>query len=200
MPLVFRDLPREYVVAAQRRRAVDAVAEIAHEFGLAGVTTAAVCRIARMARATYYGIFDGAGDCFRYSFAESYRQVLGPMVEADGDGDWLSLVDSKVEALYASVAASPLLAELCLVHSHSAHEEAAGNDFEAAVEDFAKQLAVARARDGKPPFPLVDECLARAILALAASCALQGAVDELLAEARAMIALVAAAYPEGQDE
>lgn len=195
MTRLIPDLPREFVVAAQRRRAVDAVAEIAHEFGLAGVTTAAVCRLGRMARATYYRLFEGAGDCLRYSFAESYRQVLGPIAEADGDGGWLSQIDSKIEALYASVAASPLLAELCLVHSHSAHEEAAGNDFEAAVEDFGKLLAVARAQDGKRPIPLVDEHLARAILSLAASRALQGKVDALVAERRAMTALAAAVYP-----
>lgn len=195
MARLIPDLPREFVVAAQRRRAVEAVAEIAHEFGLAGVTTAAVCRIARMARATYYGIFDGAGDCFRYSFAESYRQVLGPMAEADGDGGWLSLIDTKVEALYTSVAANPLLAELCLVHCYRAPDEAAGSDFEAAVEDFAKLLAVARAQDGQRPIPLVDEHLARAILSLASSRALHGKVDTLVAERRAMTALAAAVYP-----
>lgn len=200
MALVIRDLPRDYVVVAQRRRAVDAVAGIAHEFGLAGVTTAAVCRVARMARATYYRIFDGAGDCLRYSFAESYRQVLGPMAEADGDGDWLPQIGLKLQALYASVAANPLLAELCLVHSYGAPEEAAGNDFEAAVDAFRQELARARAQDGKHAKTLVDEYLARAILSLAASRVLHREVDELAAESRAMTALAAAAYPEGQDE
>jgi len=198
--LVIQDLPREYVVAAQRRRAVDAVAEIAHEFGLAGVTTAAVCRLAKMARATYYRIFDGASDCLRYSFAESYRQVLGPVTGAEGDGDWLSLIDSKIQALYASVAANSLLAELCLVHSHTAPEEAAGNDFEAAVDAFAKQLSRAGMQDEQRPIPLLDEYLARAILSLAASRALQGELDELMAEAHPISTLVAAAYPAVERE
>jgi AcrR family transcriptional regulator len=195
MNFEIRDLPREYVVAAQRRRAAAAVAEIAHEFGLSGVTTAAVCRVARMARATYYDRFDSAGGCLRYSFAEAYRQVLGPVTEGDGDGDWLSMIDSKIQALYASVAANPLLAELCLVHSHTAPEEAAGNDFEAAVDAFVELLAAARKKGEQRPIPLLDEYLARAILSLAASRALEGELAGLVAEGRGMTALVAAAYP-----
>jgi hypothetical protein len=189
------DLPREYVIAAQRRRAVDAVAEIAHEFGLGAATTVAVCRLGRMARATYYSLFESASGCLRYSFAEAYRQVLGPMASADGGSGWLAVVDAKVEALYASVAANPLLAELCLVHSCGLPEEAAGHDFEATVDEVGRMLSAARGQEGRRPLPLLEEYLARAIVSLAASRALQGEVDELVAERPAMVALVAASYP-----
>lgn len=197
---MIRDLPRDYVVAAQRRRAVDAVAEIAHEFGLAAATVTAVCRVGRMARGTYYGLFDGTSGCLRYSFAEAYKQVLGSMAAADGDGDWLALVDAKIGALYAAVAAAPLLAELCLVHSHGCREEAASYDFETAVADVAGMLSAAREQEGRRPIPLLDECLARAIVSLAATRALQGRVAELAAEGRAMVRLVAASYPELESE
>jgi AcrR family transcriptional regulator len=189
------DLPREFVAAAQRRRAVDAVAEIAHESGVASVTTAAICRTARMARTTFYGHFDGLSGCLRYSFAESYRQLVGPLALADGH-DWLSTVESAIGAFYAAVAAHPPLAELCLVHAPTAREESSGADLEATVDDLRKLLAQARLHDGQPTIPLVEECLARVLVSLAASRARREEGDRLLAERAEMVSLVASAYGE----
>jgi hypothetical protein len=116
------------------------------------------------------------------------------MASADGGSGWPAVVDAKVEALYASVAANPLLAELCLVHSYGLLEEAAGHDFEATVDEVARMLSAARRQEGRRAVPLLEEYLARAIVSLAASRALQGGVDGLAAERPAMVTLVAASY------
>lgn len=188
-------LPREFIVAAHRRRAVDAVAEIAHEFGLSAVKTAAVLRVARMGRATFYSLFDGLGGCLRYSVAESHRQVFEPVAAAAGD-DWLTTVEAKIGALCCSVTAAPLLAELCLVHSYAIPGETAGADFEAGVEELASQLSQARTEDGRSSIPFVEEFLARALVSLTASRARRGEAGKLMAERRDMVWLVANAYPE----
>jgi hypothetical protein len=148
-----------------------------------------------MARATYYRLFGSSSNCLRCSFEEAYTQVFGPVATADGGGDWLSSVDAKVEALYTSVATTPLLAELCLVHSHGRPEEATGNDFEAVVDALAQLLSAARRQDDRHPIPVTEEYLARAIVSLAALRVLQGEVDRLAAEGGTMVTLVATSYP-----
>lgn len=195
MTLVIPELPREFVVNAQRRRAVDAVAEIAHEFGLQAITIQAVCRLARMARVTYYSLFESSSGCLRYSFAAAYGEVVGPVAAAHAETDWPAAIEAATERLYAGVARQPLLAELCLVHCHGAAEEAAGHDFEAAVDSFAAMLRAGRAQEGRRPRPLADEYLARTIVSRAASRALRGEADQLAADSRTMSSLIATACP-----
>ncbi|MGN6258888.1 MAG: hypothetical protein ACTHN3_14260 [Solirubrobacterales bacterium] len=200
MALVIRDLPRDYLVAARRRRAVDAVARIAHELGLQAVTITSVCRVARMAKGTYYDIFDSASDCLFYSFRLAHRELLGPMEETDdAGGGWLARIDFKVAAFYDSIAAHPLLAELCLVHCYGAMDKAADNDYEAVVDKVALLLAATREEDGRDRMPVMEECLARAIVSLGALRTLQGRTDALVAESRPMVALVASSYSAVDD-
>lgn len=190
MALTRPNLPREFVLSAQRRRGVEAVAGIAHESGLSAVTTSTVCKRGRMARTTYYRIFGSAAGCLRYSFAEAHREIMLPAAGAARQPGFLGFGE-RLGAFYASVAAAPHLAELSLTHSHTAPEEARGYGFEDAVAEVSGWLHSARAEDRRHSLPLADEFAARTILSLAARLTRQGRSDELEGERDAVMTLVA---------
>lgn len=148
-----------------------------------------------MSRTTFYRLFDGLEGCLRYSFAESFREIVAPMATAIRDEGEPQAVAATIETFYTSVAAHPLLAELCLVHSYGFPEAVADNGVEAVVVELASQLAAASNENGRRSLPFVDEFLARAIISLAASRARQGRTNELAADGLEIEAVVEAAYP-----
>lgn len=191
VPLSVPELPREFVLEFQRRRAVDAVAQIAHDSGIRAVTVADVCKVAKMGRATFYERFEGVSDCLRYAFATAYRAVFGPLALVEGEDRGEALLEAKLEALYAAVARHPILAELCLVHCYGAPNESAGFDLQAGARLVNELLLTSRPRHSSPP-PLGDECLGQAIVSLAALRLWQGRADGLETEWREMAVLVGA--------
>lgn len=164
-------LTREFVEDQRRHQVVVAVAELAHEVGIAAVTAVDVCAKVRMARATYYSLFGSSAGCLRYAFAEAFEQLFDPVRRAgESSESWLAGLNDATGTLLDRVAMEPLLAELCLVHSMGVPEEAHGHDYQAAVETMIGVLA--RGRDDVPTSPgqseLIEEYLARMIVSLVA--------------------------------
>lgn len=96
-------LEPEYVAEYQRRRLAVALAELAHERGMAGATVSAIVGRARVSRKTFYDHFESRDDCADFA--------------AELAVDYLSAAGRDVEALLAAMAAEPNLAELALVHA-----------------------------------------------------------------------------------
>jgi AcrR family transcriptional regulator len=155
----------------RRRRYVDATAEILHEFGRAGATTSNVIRAAGGARNSFYELFRSIDDCIAYGIGIAEAELFGHLVELTGGGDWRGEVDQAVSGFFEAVAAAPVLAELFLVHSVALRTEVGRAAFESGGERFVPLLgrgrAEAEAVGRRPPPAGIDECLSRAIVALA---------------------------------
>jgi AcrR family transcriptional regulator len=196
------DLPREFVLDQRRQRVLGAVAELAHEVGVGAVTGSGICRLSRIAKNTFYELFDSVSDCRRYCFAEAYAVVVDPVREASAEPrSWLAGLSAALAAFYAAIAAEPLLAELCLLHSLGAVEEAQGNDNEAAVAAMVEVLdggrAAGRAARGmayREPPALAEDYLARMIVSLAALRVRRGEVAALAEQRSELVILVASPF------
>lgn len=168
-------LSRQVVNEHQRFRALQATAELAHEFGVNEVTAVGICRLARMSKGTFYDLFDGLSGCLSYAFREAFICLIGPTKRAQEEsGSWLEALARGIGSFYEAAANNPLLAELCLLHSPGAGEEARGNDFEAVVVAIAEVIGDGRgAGPDNPPKPVPlpfgnEEILARGIVMFAA--------------------------------
>jgi AcrR family transcriptional regulator len=114
-------LKPEYVADYQRRRLAAAVAEVAHERGMAGATVSAIVDRAHVSRKTFYEFFENRDACADYA--------------AELATDYLFAAGDDVEALLAAAAAEPDLAELALVHAPAFGGER-GRRFQAIVSEI----------------------------------------------------------------
>jgi AcrR family transcriptional regulator len=173
---------KDFVASHQRARVVGAVAELAHESGIDAITVSAVCSSARIARATFYSLFDGREACLGHAFASAYEQIFGLLerTEHESEGSWLHQLDRELEILFATIAAKPLLAELCLVHGPGS-PAAAGQDTGAAIALLARMIAAGDSlpRTTPAPSPLVEEYVAGSLVSLVRLRTMQGAAAEL---------------------
>jgi AcrR family transcriptional regulator len=96
-------LKPEYVADHQRRRLAVAVAELAHESGMAGLTVTSIVDRARVSRKTFYDFFENRDACADYA--------------AELAVDHLLAAGEDFEGLLGAVAAEPDLAELALIHA-----------------------------------------------------------------------------------
>jgi hypothetical protein len=174
-----------------------AAAEIAHEFGIGEVTVTGICQLGRMGRDSFYGVFDGIGECLRFAFAEGFERIFaGSRESSEEAGPWPERLNAGLERFYKAVAEEPLLAEFCLVHCFGA-EQSVGHDYEAAVGALVTLLGSGR-EDGRErrgtayrePPPLSEEYLARMIVSLAALRLTQGRATELPGERPEMAKMV----------
>ena len=158
-----------------------------------------ICRMSQMSRTTFYDLFDGISDCLTYAFGDAYDRLIAPTKKAREDGaPWLEELTRSVGAFYLAAAENPLLAELCLVHSAGAVEEARGHDFEAAVGAIAEVIGDGRetGHDGhteaEHSFRQIDpkDILARGIVATAALRVRQGKAALLPEHRDEMVMLV----------
>jgi AcrR family transcriptional regulator len=191
-------ISREFVEGHRRRRYAEATAEILHEFGHEGLTVTAVVRLARTARNTFYETFGGTEDCVDHGIALGEADVFAGLEELTGEGDWLAELDQAIGGFFDRVAAHPLLAELFLVHAGGLRTPAARAAVLTSPDRFVPILR--RGRDeaaalGRPaPSPLIDECLSRSIVSLAARRVQESSPERLLEESRSMTRLAAEFY------
>ena len=191
-------ISREYVEAHRRRRYVDAAAELLHEFGRQGPSVTNIVRLAGSARNSFYEVFRSGEDCIGYGIGVAVGELFATLASQDGEGDWEADVGDAIAGFYAAVAADPVLAELFLVHAAASRVEHGREAALAGAEGFAALFARGRLRaealGRRPPPLLVDECLSRAIVSLAARRVRSPQVAGLPAEARPMAALVVGYY------
>jgi AcrR family transcriptional regulator len=148
-------LSRDYVDDYQRRRLVVAVAELAHEHGLAGVTVAALVRRARMSRKTVYDYFANRDDCVDYASEQAAGYLFAPLAPQSSE----ERLAAGVAALLGAIEAEPLLTELALVHAPALGGERGWRFQDAAIAGIAELLAIDQGSAERGP-----EMIASAIL------------------------------------
>jgi AcrR family transcriptional regulator len=106
-------LTREVVVASQRGRLVDAMAQVVAEKGYPATTVADVVERAGVSRRTFYEQFADKEACFLAAYDVGLAAVLGRIreaVEVRPDAGWRARARAGVEAFLALLAAEPAFA------------------------------------------------------------------------------------------
>jgi AcrR family transcriptional regulator len=107
---------RSGVAEIQRERMIAAMARLACEHGVAGVTVAQVVARAGVSRRTFYELFHDRNDCFRGAFEQGVERAAGRVVPAyRGARGWRERMHAAVGALLAFLEEEPDLGALCVV-------------------------------------------------------------------------------------
>lgn len=132
-------LSQEIIDGYRRERVTVAVAQVAHDLGFHKLTAAAIIKQAQMSRNTFYDLFSGSREGVEHAFRNAHLQLFEPVRTAGEEPQpWLDRVSCCLDALFATTAKEPLLAELSLVHSHGVGSEAGG--YQAGLEAMAAAL------------------------------------------------------------
>lgn len=132
---------RSEVAADQRRRILEATAELVAEHGYAEVTIEQVVRRARVGYATFYKHYPDKESAFLALLDAAIERTMYEVEEAyDGEsGAWPEKVAAGLGALLKEVSAHPAVARACLVEAPTASPEAAARH-EAALARFVPLL------------------------------------------------------------
>lgn len=167
--------PRPAVEMSQRRRLLEAMAEVVAEQGYGDTSVADVLTRAGVSRKTFYELFDHKQDCFLHTFDHAVAQVLSAIEEAlSAEDDPFAAAAAGTGAYLAIMAANPHYAQTFLIEVLGAGPVALAR--RAAVhERFADQLQAVyeRGRRGFPQVPALPRHRFRACV---------GATDELVCE------------------
>jgi AcrR family transcriptional regulator len=195
-------ISREYLEDHRRRRYVDALVELLHEFGREGPTVTNLVRLAGTARNSFYEVFRSAEDCIAYGVGVAAEEMFASLADQDGEGEWLTELAATVDGFYAAVAARPLQAELLLIHSAGCRSAAAREALPHGIDRLAALLGRGRAesesRGRRPPPPLLDEYLAWVIATPPARRVRGAELASLPREGRAVTLLVSSYYLGGE--
>ncbi len=109
-------LPREEVVADQRRRLFDAMIELLNERGFAGVRISELVARAGISRRSFYEHFHNKEECLLAAFDASAERLERRMIEAyDPKVDTQGQIEAIVGALFSATAERPAAARLVCV-------------------------------------------------------------------------------------
>jgi AcrR family transcriptional regulator len=109
-------LPREEVVADQRRRLFDAMIELLNECGFAGVRISELVARAGISRRSFYEHFHNKEECLLAAFDASAARLEQRMIAAyDPDADTRGQIEAIVGALFTATAERPAAARLVCV-------------------------------------------------------------------------------------
>jgi AcrR family transcriptional regulator len=117
-------LPREEVVADQRRRLFDAIVELINEHGLQGVRISELVSRAGVSRRSFYEHFHNKEECLLAAFDASVQRLTEAMARAyDPEMQWRTQVEAIVRALFDATIARPSATRLVCVDVIAAGEE-----------------------------------------------------------------------------
>jgi AcrR family transcriptional regulator len=175
---------RAAAAADQRRRILEATADLVAEQGYPETTIEQIVRRARVGYATFYKHFADKQEAFLALFDAAIERTAYVVEEAyDGeDGPWPDKVGAALGALLKIVAAHPNVARACMVEALTAGPAAAARH-EAALKRFAPLLRPGRElnpRRERLPETLEDT-LAGGVLWVVSQRLLAGEVAEIRA-------------------
>jgi AcrR family transcriptional regulator len=136
---------RAAAAADQRRRILEATAELIAEQGYVNTTIEQIVRRARIGYATFYKHYADKQEAFLALIDAAVERTVYVVEEAYDreDGPWPDKVGAGLGALLAQVAAHPSVARACLVEAPTAGPEAAARH-EAALKRFEPLLRPGR--------------------------------------------------------
>ena len=130
-------ISEEFLRLQRRDRIVRSVAECAHGEGLAGLTVSRLVERGHMARRTFYDHFASRQEAVDYACkraGQRLTEAIGTVRESPNQAE------AAIDALLGAVAADPLLAELCLVHSPGAAPDDPGRYVQPLVGRLSRPL------------------------------------------------------------
>jgi AcrR family transcriptional regulator len=202
-PQARQALPREFIDGHRRRRVVIALAQLLHEGAAPDLPVWEIVKAARMSRNTFYELFAGKVECLRFAREEARRQLFDPALAAldNGAASWLERLGAALGELLGAVAAEPLLAELCLVHSPSLPGEPDALGGSDGLKETVAMMGGGReagrelrGADYREPPAESEELIAGAILATIALRIRHGELEDLSALRRDLVGLAAGPF------
>jgi AcrR family transcriptional regulator len=116
LPAGRHGLPRDFVVANQRDRILDAVMIVVGERGYAAMRIEDVIALAGVSRRTFYDHFANKEDAFLAAYDLVVRQLTAAVSSAFAAGDaWSSRVARGLSVFLQLLASEPALAQVCIV-------------------------------------------------------------------------------------
>ena len=110
--------PRAAVDELQRARIVRAVAEVAAERGVAGVSVELAIARAQVSRRTFHKHFAGLPEAVIAVLEEGYQQAASLVAQAFADGQaWVESMRAALAATLAFFDSEPAIARVCLVEA-----------------------------------------------------------------------------------
>ncbi len=135
---------RDGAAADQRRRILEATADLVAEQGYQATTIEMIVRHAKVGYATFYKSFEDKEVAFLALLDEAVEQLTGRVKEAyDREPEWPDQVAAGLGAMFEVIAANPNVARACLAEASTAGPEAARRQ-EAAMKQFAPLLKPGR--------------------------------------------------------
>ncbi|MEV0029185.1 TetR/AcrR family transcriptional regulator [Nocardia sp. NPDC050793] len=124
-------LPREQVIASQRDRILDAMAETMAVTGYVGTSVAAVLKLAGVSRETFYEQFRSKEDCFTAAYERAVERLVVRIAEASGPADEngtsgpdLDRMERLLVAYFEGLIEDPAYARLYLVEVYAVGSDA----------------------------------------------------------------------------
>ena len=135
---------RDEAAADQRRRILNATADLVAEQGYQSTTIETIVRRAKVGYATFYKHYADKDECFLALLDTAIERTVGKVEGAYGrEGPWPDRVGAGLGVLFEQVAAHPNVARACLVEALTAGPEAAARQ-EAALKRLAALLRPGR--------------------------------------------------------
>jgi AcrR family transcriptional regulator len=163
-------LTRDEVLASQRGRMIEAMAETVAAKGYAATTVADVVARAGVSRKTFYEHFGDREECFLAAYDAAVDALFGAVAERVAAGepagdDWRARVRAGVRAYLDALASEPAFARTFLVEVRVAGPRAQARraDVHARFVDFLRSQA-ALARQDHPWLPAVPDSVYTAIV------------------------------------
>src|SRR5689334_3687676 len=153
------NLARDDVLASQRQRMLEAMAETVAGKGYAATTVGDVVSGAGVSRKTFYEHFRDKEDCFLAAFDSGVDALLGAIAAAEPEeATRMSLVRARVRAYLVTLAAQPAFARTFLLEVFAAGPRALERRERvlARFEEFLRGLHV-EARREFPDLPEVHD-------------------------------------------
>jgi AcrR family transcriptional regulator len=173
---------RDAAAADQRRRILEAIADLVAEQGYPATTIEQVVRRAKVGYATFYKGFEDKQECFLALFDAALEHTAREVEDAyeREAGPWTDRVGAALGALFKIISEHPSVARACMVEALTAGPEAAARH-EAALKRFAPLLRGGRElnpRQAELPATLEDT-LAGGVLWVVNQRLVAGRADEL---------------------
>ncbi len=157
---------REQAREMQRRRLLDAMAQIAAEDGFRRVTIGGLCARAAVSPGVLRKLFGGLDGCFLVLLERVMERSTRLVIEAfEAGASWPDGVLAGLEALLVFLDSEPVLARVCLVEALAGPREAA--ELRARLFALLKPL-LDRGRERLAPKQQPSQLTARATIALVA--------------------------------
>ena len=188
---------RSQAPADQRRRLLEATAELIAKRGYHGTTIELITRRAKVGYATFYKNFADKEECLMALFDAAGEVIRPRMREAfnSADGDWARGVASGLKVLFELVAENPATARACLVESLTAGPAAVAR-YEQALNDFDPLLRPGRSvHPGNAELPdTLEATLVGGVFWIAYQRLIVGEADKLIGLLPETIELVLTPY------